>query len=517
MNKYAGKVRIGAIAMVCAAAFAIVVAESTSSRPVAASNAHKPAAPNHPPHINFAKLPMRFEPNLGQTDPQVKFLSRGAGYTLFLTPSEAVLSMRSPAKNSRPNSFPSSRAKSREPGSGISLGRLRTGSGAAARRGNDMKKHEAGEIAVVRIALKWAARAPQIGGLDRMPGKSNYFIGNDPKKWHADVPNYAKVELKHVYPGIDLIYHGSEQGQLEYDFRVAPGADPNVIRLGFKGMKKLALDKQGGLVVSVGKSQLVEHAPVVYQESGGGRRTIAGGWRLDGVHEAGFKVANYDRSKPIVIDPVVLLYSTYLGGSGHDYAHGIAVDSSGFAYVTGDTDSADFPVTSSAFQSAPAGLPTVFVAKFNPAASGAASLVYSTYLGGTYGAYANGIAVGSSSNAYVTGSTSSTDFPVLNAFQNTNHAANSFYSNAFLVKFNSSGDALLYSTYLGGSTKNLFGDEGEGVAVDSADDAYVAGIATSTDFPVKNAFQSTMSAPLGHSNAFVAKLNPAASGVACLI
>ena len=345
---------------------------------------------------------------------------------------------------------------------------------------------------MVRIALKGAARAPQIGGLERMAGKSNYFIGNDPKQWHTDVPNYAKVELKEVYPGIDLIYHGSEQVRLEYDFRLAPGADPKAIRLSFKGMKKLAIDKRGDLVVSVGKSQLVEHAPAIYQETAGGKKqTVAGGWVLRGAHEAGFKVASYDRSKPIVIDPV-LVYSTYLGGSGSgggcsegyvsgvpcsSSGNGIAVDSSGNAYVTGQTYSANFP-TLNAFQStnnaAANGQSNVFVAKLDPSASGAASLLYSTYLGGAgYGSYygdsGSGIAVDSSGNAYVTGYTSSTNgyctgsgtpdacctgsgsgmcgFPTLNAFQSTLNGV----SSAFVTELNAAGDALLYSTYLGGN------------------------------------------------------------------
>ena len=201
----------------------------------------------------------------------------------------------------------------------------------------------------MRIALKGAARAPQISGVDRMAGRSNYFIGNDPKKWHTDVPNYAKVELKNVYPGIDLIYHSSTQGQLEYDFRLAPGADPNAIRLSFRGAGKLALNERGDLIVNVGKSKLVEHGPAIYQESGGARRTIASGWRLHGAHEAGLQVAAYDRTRPIVIDPV-LTFSTYLGGSSADGALAVAADASSNAYVTGFACSTDFPVTSGVYQ-----------------------------------------------------------------------------------------------------------------------------------------------------------------------
>jgi len=526
MKHPGGKVHIGTIAIACIAASAVatVVAMrvprtlASSQSPRASDPAKQPssrviAAANHSPRINFAKLPMSFEPNLGQSDGQVRFLSRGPGYTLFLAASEAVLSMRSPSKNSRPNSFPPSRAKSREPGSGISR--------AAATRGNDAKKDKAGRSAVVRIALKGAARAAQIEGIDRMAGRSNYFIGNDPKKWHTDVPNYAKVELKNVYPGIDLIYHGSAQAQLEYDFRLAPGADPNAIRLGFSGAGKLALNERGDLIVSVGESKLIEHAPAIYQENGGGRRTIAGGWKLRGAHEAGFRVAGYDRSKPIVIDPV-LLYSTYLGGSGYsvgtgDQGSGIAVDSAGNAYVTGTTSSTDFP-TLNAFHdscsSCSSGGTAAFVTKFNPSASGAASLLYSTYFGGSGGESGYGIAVDSvTGNAYVTGYTSSTDFPTKNAFQDTCSSGEC----AFVAELNPAAvgpASILYSTYLGGSG----GDVGAGIAVDSAGNAYVTGYTYSTDFPTLNAFQSTCpSASKRCAAAFVAELNPSASGVASIL
>ncbi len=288
----------------------------------------------------MSKQPLSFEPNLGQSDPAVKFLSRGQGYSLFLTGGEAVLSMRHAA----PRDVGFSHSAIAAPLFAFSK------RGKAASDGLRVKAHPrsplttGGQSAVVRIALKWAARAPQISGVDRMAGRSNYFIGNDPKKWHTDVPNYAKVELKNVYPGIDLIYHGSAQGQLEYDFRLAPGADPNAIRLSFRGADNLSLNERGDLIVSVGKSKLVEHAPAIYQESGGGRRTIAGGWRLHGAHEAGMQVAAYDRTQPIVIDPV-LTFSTYLGGSAADGALAVASDASSNAYVTGFACSANFPKT----------------------------------------------------------------------------------------------------------------------------------------------------------------------------
>ncbi|MGB8682473.1 MAG: SBBP repeat-containing protein [Candidatus Binatus sp.] len=503
MKAFCGKVRIGVIAILGMVAFAMMaIADLSAPRssvsakqpaPSAAAKAAVPAAHNHPPRINFAQLPMRFERNDGQTDPQVKFLSRGQGYTLFITPGEAVLAMRQPVKEPRPGLFPRPDRQA---------------------RANDKKKADAAKSAIVRIVLKGAASAPQIEGVDRLATGSNYFIGNDPKKWHTDVPNYAKVELKNVYPGIDLIYHGSEQARLEYDFRLAPGADPDAIRLSFKGMKTLALDKRGDLVVKVGKSQIVEHAPDIYQEIGGNKQTIKGRWVLRGAHEAGFELASYDRTKPIVIDPV-LLYSTYLGG-GFDEGYGIAVDSSGNAYVTGEAQGT-FP-TLNAYQSTLSDGGDAFVAKLNPSASGAASLLYSTYLGGSsYVSGGQGIAVDSSGNAYVTGWTYARDFPTLNAYQSTN---NSEYGNAFVAKLNPSASgaaSLLYSTYLGGSGNEEYneGDHGQGIAVDSSGNAYVTGFTDSTNFPTLNAYQSTNNSEYG--NAFVAELNPSMSGAMSLV
>ncbi|MFZ2062562.1 MAG: SBBP repeat-containing protein [Candidatus Binatus sp.] len=445
----------------------------------------------------WLSIPMRFERNDGQTDARVKFLSRGEGYTLFITPEEAVLALREPSKDSRP---PSS---------------LREADKTAR---NDHLKNTVpvkAESDVLRIGLVDVNPHAQIEGVERLPCKSNYFIGNEPKKWHTDVPNYSRVQLKSVYPGIDLLYHGSEQGHLEYDFQLAPGADPEAIRLSFKGPDKLVLDQRGALIVSVGKNNIVEHVPEIYQEIGGQRIAVVGGWKLYGAHEAGFRVAAYDRSKPIVIDPLMLLYSTYLGGNAEhgygDYAQNIAVDSEGNAYVTGYTGSSNFPATSGAYQTTLAGDYHAFVAKLDPAASGAASLLYSTYLGGNLYEEGFDIAVDSSKNAYVAGFTASSNFPTLNAYQSTLAGTH----NAFVAKLNPSASgkaSLLYSTYLGGSAE----DAGVGIAVDSSGKAYVTGLTDSTNFPTLNAYQTTNKTS-GGDNAFVAKLNPSASGKASLL
>jgi len=443
----------------------------------------------------YGKLPLSFERNDGQTDAQVKFLARGNGYTLFLTPSENVLALR----------------KSRK-----------------------------AAVDVLRIRMIGANPAPRVEGTGELAGKSNYFIGNDPKKWRTEVPNYAEVELKNVYSGIDLIYHGSAQGKLEYDFRLAPGADPNAIRLSFEGENNLALDQRGDLIVSIGGQKLVEHAPLIYQEtSDGGRQTVAGGWRLRSAHEASFRVASYDRDKPLVIDPS-LVYSTYLGGSGvhgfdGDGGGGIAVDSMGFAYVTGFTYSSNFPTTAGSFQTSNNGAadggdaPNAFVTKLNATGT---ELVYSTYLGGSgvgeSGDGGNGIAVDSMGFAYVAGVTNSSNFPTTSgAFQTTNKATTIQTSNAFVTKLNADGTALVYSTYLGGSgisfesdlTTFRYGDVGNGIAVDSLGFAYVVGQTSSANFPTTSgAFQTKNNAAttpptFEESNAFVTKLKTDGSGL----
>jgi uncharacterized protein (TIGR03437 family) len=328
------------------------------------------------------------------------------------------------------------------------------------------------------------------------------------------VPTYAKVRYHGVYPGVDLVYYGNQR-QLEYDFVVAPGADPKPIRLQFAGAKGLRLGTDGDLEVTAAGGAMTFHKPVVYQLADGQRKAIEGSFALPAKNTVGFRVGSYDRGKPLVIDPV-LVYSTYLGGSGYlgqsgfgDDARGLAVDGSGNAYVTGYTYSADFPVTQGALQTAYSACSycvAAFVTKLNPSGT---ALVYSTYLvasGG--GAYANALAVDASGNAYIGGSASS-GFPTTpGAFQTMNRSLPGG-SNAFVTKLNPTGSALVYSTYLGGGTSYLGGDGATALAVDSLGNAYIAGVTYSSDFPVTaGAFQTGNNAGEA-SNAFVAKLNPA--------
>src|SRR6266581_519707 len=272
----------------------------------------------------YSKLPLFFEVNQGQVDPQVKFLSRSSGSTLFLTDTQAVLILKQRSAISEQQSA----SKIQHPGPQTPDPGL-----------------------VLRLQLVGANPMPRVTGLEELPGKRHYLSGNDPKQRHTDIPTYASVKYWNVYPGIDLVFYG-HQRQLEYDFIVAPGADPRVIKLAFAGVDKLEIDAQENLAMQTAGSEVRLHKPRIYQETDGSKKAVPGRYivlplpeekdRGEGIPQVGFQVAAYDASKPLVIDPV-LSYATYLGGSGEDMAFGIAVDSSGAAYVTGISRSANFP------------------------------------------------------------------------------------------------------------------------------------------------------------------------------
>src|SRR3989442_13284671 len=422
---------------------------------------HQPQVPNQPQLVqSYGKLPLSFEPNQGQTDPQVKFLSRGRGYTLFLTPTEAVLALRG-----------------REPVNRYSLNvpspRPTEGEGQ-------------GEGAILHMQLEGANPSPLASGLSPLPGIVNYFIGNDPTKWRTNIPTYAEVQYKEIYPGIDLVYYGSNQRQLEYDLVVAPGADPNQIKLAFQGAEDVKVDTTGNLVLKVAGGEVSLLKPHVYQEIKGKKREIATRYILEATNnderltnnvglaiQVGIQFASYDATQPLIIDPV-LFWSTYLGGSGGDYGNGIAVDAPGNAYVTGftRTTGSGFPGTSgSPIQATNAGGNDAFVTKLNAAGT---ALVYSTYLGGSGSDAGNGIAVDAAGNAYVTGDTVSPNFPTTPGAFDTSCGTDGLcngpidqpllaHGDTFVAKVNGAGSALVYSTYLGGSE----GDAGRGIAVDA--------------------------------------------------
>jgi hypothetical protein len=425
---------------------------------------------------SYGNLPLSFESNTGQTDESVKFLSRGGGFSLFLTKDEAVIAL---GKTSSSGPAGKKRTAKALPTSG---------------------KNTSSSASTLRMQLLGVKSDTHVVGAEELPGKANYFIGNDPSKWRTNVPTYARVKYEGVYPGVDLVYYG-KQGQLEYDFVVAPGADPRVIRLKLDGTRKLRIDKNGNLLMETGGNEARFEKPQAYQETNGTRRAVACNYWITSANTFGFRVAGFDRRKPLVIDPV-FLYSTYLGGTGDDQAAAIAVDPAGNAYLTGTTASPNFPAVNAIQSTFGGGNSYAFVTKINAAGT---TLVYSTYLGGG-GENGYDIALDSAGNVYVTGLTYSPNFPLVNAIQSTFGG----FDDAFVTKINANGSALVYSTYLGGSDD----DRGFSIAVDSAGNAYVTGLTTSPDFPTANAIQSTLGTPITpgtaccvNPDAFVTKIN----------
>jgi CSLREA domain-containing protein len=498
----------------------------------------------------YGKLPLSFEVNRGQSDEQVKFLSRGHGYTLFLTPTEAVLALQggetgkrrkgeeAPHKAQGKNTGQTEglRLKAEGPPP-FSPSSLQPAAYSLSQHPTPSTQHPA----VVRLQLLGANPNPQVTGLEELPGKINYFTGNDPVKWRTNVATFAKVKYENVYPGVDLVYYGNQR-QLEYDFVVAPGVDPSVIQLSLRDHAgqdlPLTTDAAGNLVVQLAGGDVRLGKPLVYQEINGVRQEVAGSYVLPNTQHAtrntepltasspsptlnsgplafslkpsafsasqvSFQLAAYDATKPLIIDPV-LSYSTYLGGVAFDSGTDIAVDAAGNAYIVGLTASADFPAdplppTSAILNN------DVFIAKFDPSGS---TLSYAVYLGGsgTDGGFAGfgrdpTLAIDTTGNVYITGTTNSSDFPTVNQFQ-----SNLSGLDAFMAKIDANGSTLLYSTYLGGVSL----DEGANIAVDVDGDAYVTGRTFSPNF----LGVPTVIVP---PDAFVVKIDPTQAGAASLL
>jgi hypothetical protein len=452
----------------------------------------------------YGKLPLSFEQNVGQTAQEVRFVSHGAGYELFLTPQEAVLALRTPVSHdlSPRHRFETARA-------------LRDAS-------------RARTMTAVRMRFEGANPAAQISGTDELLKKTNYFIGSDPRKWHADVPSYGRVMYAGIYPGVDVVFYGNQR-QLEYDFVVAPGADPKAIRLDLEGARHLRISARGDVVLGVPGGEVVLQKPVVYQIVRGERHEIAGRYHLGKNHEVTFSVPSYDRSEPLILDPV-LNYSTYLGGSSDEgqATFGIAVDSTGNAYVAGTTFSNDFPTTSSGFDPGPpasgATFGAVFVTEMNP--TGTAE-VYSTYLAGSTGELGVALALDPTGKIYVTGQTFSSDFPTTsNALKQSPNAANLNLGTSFISKIDpslSGINSLVYSSYIGGTDgTGVNTDFGNGIAADANGNAYVTGITVSSpgsglsNFPVLNAYQATPT-DSADGNAFLTRIDTTQSGTSSLI
>jgi hypothetical protein len=430
--------------------------------PAAAPPAEPDAAVAAEAREKYGRLPLSFEANRGQAAGRADFIARNSAYSVRLAADEVALVLRDASAPT----------------------------GARAR------------AAALKIRLLGASRGARASGLEELEGRSNYLFGGDPSRWRRDVPNYAKVRYEGVYPGVDVVYYGTLR-QLEYDFNVAPGADAGRIRLRVEGAGRLRVDADGDLVLPTAAGEVRQRAPRAYQEVGGGRRVVACRYALRGGSRVGFELGEYDRERPLVIDPVVS-YSTYLGGDNYDHGTAIAVDAYGAAYVTGFATSFNFPVTPGALQQSHAGprsfhpVHDAFVAKLNPAGT---AFVYSTYLGGDGNDVGSGIAVDGAGQAYVAGATTSTNFPTT---PGAYRAASAGGQDVFVSKLDAAGSALLYSTYLGGAD-----DEFEPRLALAGGDVYVAGPTQSADFPVTpGAFQTQPRALAWNSaDVFVTKLS----------
>ena len=382
-------------------------------------------------------VPVLFIANQGQAPAEVHFMAKGSGLTAYFSPGETLF-----------------------------------------RLGDTL------------LTTRFVGARPAVGieGVERLPGQANFLTG-PAEEWHLDVPLYGAVRYRELYPGIDMVYGGLRRS-LKSEFVVSPGADPSQIRMRYVGAGTLRLDLDGSLVIPVDGRELREAAPTIYQDRGGRRIAIEGRFSLANDGTAGFIIGQYDRDRTLVIDPV-LSYSTLLGGSNSDAALAIAVDSTGAAYVAGFTASYDFP-KASPLQSSSGGGNDAFVAKLNPAGNG---LLYCTYLGGKGDDRAYGLALDSSGAVYITGSTTSQNFPLHNPLQSKLAGG----KNAFVAKLSPAGNSLVFSTYLGGNGS----DTGNGIAVDSGGNVYLAGDTTSTNFPAST-MQTTNR---GSQDGFVSKLS----------
>lgn len=399
-------------------------------------------------------LPLHFEPLTATTD---EFVALGHGYRLRLTADQSLLQLA-----------------------------------AGERR------------ATLSIALAGAAPDAAATLLEPQRGVSNYFVGDDPARWRTAVPHYGRVAFDDVYPGIDVVYYGNDEGRLEHDFALAPGANPEQIRMVVAGATAAALDREGNLRLAADGGEMVLRRPVAYQDRDGVREPVDAAYHLSRDHEVRIALGPYDPARELVIDPV-LEYGTFLGGSGDDRGKDIALDAAGNIYVLGETGSMDFPTTAGSYHNTPfgSGSGDLFVLKFNPDWQ----LAYSTYFGGYDNETAGGLAVDAAGNVYLTGSTNSLDLPTTAGALQTTHAVDYGYADGFVTKLDPSGSALIYSTYLGGSGY----DHGAALAIDGAGHAYVAGDTDSGDFPTT--LGAYLGAPVEDTQGFVAKLSPAGASL----
>lgn len=414
------------------------------------------------------QLPLQFEPNRGQLDAATQFLAHGQGYTLALQPAAAILHLKS---------------------SGDAAG------------------------AQLRMQLRGANPDAAFSGAEPLPGTANYFIGNDPAQWRTAIPTYARVRQDQVYPGIDLVYYG-RQRQLEYDFELAPGADPAQIRLAYDGIEGMHLNDNGDLVLKVAGGVVLQQRPVVFQQGPQGREPVDGRYVVAG-NTVGFELGDYDSDRALVIDPV-LSYSTYLGGvAGDDLfamvatADGVIVTGTGGCQTSGGGPQS-FPTTEGAFDVLCRGNEDAYVAKLN--ADGSA-LLFSSYIGGNSDDQGHAVAVDADGNVYVGGAArtdGASGFPVTTGAYDTTGDL----GEGFIVKLSADGTQLLYGSYIGGSGSFDFV---HGLALDDAGAVYLTG---QTDNRGTVKFPATpgtvQTTPAGDYDAFVAKMHLEGNGAADL-
>ncbi|MFN3325324.1 MAG: SBBP repeat-containing protein [Bryobacteraceae bacterium] len=384
------------------------------------------------------QLPLRFEPNTGHLSGDVRFISRTPEFNLYLTETGAAFAL---------------------PHSG-----------------------DSGKASIFRMELPGANPHPKTEGLAPLPSRSSYFLGNRPERWSRNVLHFEKVLYREVFPGIDLVYYGKDS-RLEYDFVVAPGADPRLIRMRFEGPERLRVDESGALVMESGRLALQQLRPVVFQEDAARkeRREIEGRYVLLAHNEVGFALGAYDATRPLVIDPV-LVHSSYVGGSERDMIAGVGVDKHGYIWVAGNTRSLNLPLAGDPIRHEFNFNQDLFVAKLDPRRDGPAALVYATYIGGSGADQVRGVHVDPDGRVYMTGETASFDFPLGgNAWRTGNEGS---LRNAFVTKVDTLGNegefALVYSSYLGGSET----DVGTAITADASGKIYVVGYTTSPDFPI---------------------------------
>lgn len=443
-------------------------------RPSSSSLQTRSLQPKPDARALLGQLPLVFEPNHGEEDSSIQFVSRGPGYSLYLDQAGAILA--TPVTSSSP------------------------------------KSNNPHRVQTIRMKLAGANPSPALVGNNALPGKTNYFLGNDSSKWKTNIPQFAGVRYQSVYPGIDLVFYG-KQGRLEYDFKVAPGADPSKAELQFDGAGKLEI-KDGDLLLKGTSTGVRFQAPRIYQEVSGRQQPVDGRFVLRAANRVGFEVGSYDHSRELVIDPTVN-YSTYFGGSGNETYPSVAVNGDGYIYLSGSTTSTNLPVTTNAYQSTLTGAQNIFVLKLDPT-QGTGGIIYLTYLGGSGTDTSAGIAVDNGSNVYVTGSTTSTNFPTTsaNAYQAVPLAGSTGTQHVFVSEISglAAGTPVLnYSTYLSGNGT----DTASAIALDTNANVYITGTTTSTNpnptasyvFPASYSPKPFQQQPAGTLQFFVTEVN----------